>query len=382
MVTSKKMSKGCVLIIDKDPVFIRGCSEFLTSQGYVVEAAMNTQDALTLFEDEHPDAVFCELEFNEMHGIDLLVQLRKSHPHVPIIMTSEEGHMSGVLSALRHGAHDFITKPLPEPSVLSHALESALGKDDAQRMQDEMEMAISELRYNRESLEQDESMASLFQASLLPEQQLDLGKFRVSWRMPLRPQPSRYFLDVFALSSQYVSFYIADFGEDTPDAAFASGALKVVFNEAFREFGHSNNKLLASPDGVMGWASYYLKSLELKQSPALIYALLDVEKGQMQWASASFDKGPYVWLGAATQTLSDAGPSLHDSDASDYSSHAFMVEESRPLVFSHLEGEQLRMLAQSDVNGALPSPLSDVLSQPFDNQSGGRDVFSLVVGRR
>ncbi|GGA78379.1 hypothetical protein GCM10011369_20340 [Neiella marina] len=372
---------GRILVVDSDPAYRLQCFEIFSAYGYQVELAESVAEGLDCFYSGRPIAVFCELDLSDSKGVELLKSIRKSDKKTPFVVLAQEANMAGALSALRHGAQDFITKPLPDPSILLHTLQGLLIHDE-QHQQDELEIAISELRYNREELRRDQAMASLFQASLLPQQQFDIGRFRISWRMPLKPTPNRYFLDVFSLSERHTSFYIADFGDDPVEAAFASGALKVVFNEALREFNHDSANMLQHPEQVMSWARYYLSSLNLKETPSLVYGLLDAKHGRMKWASAAFDKGPYVWFDAATQALADPGPSLHNSIAHEpvYNCNEFSVDEQRPLVFSHLPEQQLLAIAQQPSSVKLPVQVSDVLAQPLANKVAG-DVFSLVVGR-
>ncbi|MBW8190768.1 response regulator [Neiella marina] len=378
--TDSAISLGRILIVDSDPAYRHQCSDIFSAYGYTVDQAATHAEALALYHHARPVAIFCDLELPSTSGTEFLKTIRKLDKTTPFVVLAEEANMAGALSGLRFGAQDFVTKPFPDPSLLMHTLRSLL-IDDEQQQQDEMEIAISELSYNRQELRNDEAMASLFQASLLPQQQFDIGRYRVSWRMPLKPQANRYFLDVFPVSDDQASFYIADFGDNNLDAAFASGALKVVFNEALRESNHNSSTLLRNPAQVMSWANHYLSSLNLKEPPALVYGLIDAKNGRMKWANAAFDKGPYVWFDAATQALADPGPELAlSAPANAYRCNEFNVDEGRPLVFSHLPGEQLKLLAKQKTTNNLPIPVSDLLTQALASDSDN-NAFSFVIGR-
>lgn len=369
--------------IDDDQALANEAQAYLSDVGYHVRISSQPEQALTLIQDFQPEVVLCALVLEACCGCELVGRIKSQYPALPVVVTAEESQMGSVLSALRKGAFDYVSKPLGDMSALLYALQAAAaGGEDELSAKDEMEMAISELRYNREALAQDDKMASLFQASLLPEQQFNAGNVEIAWRMPLRPKASRYFLDVLPLSEQYTSFYIADFGENPNDAAFSSGVLKVVFNEAIRELTRDGSPLLMNPAGVMGRAGYYLKSLSLKQTPSLVYGLVDVQEGKMKWASADFEKGPYIWLQSATQLLADAGPELSQSEANDYECNEFMVEASMPLVFSHLQGEEILKLAESNDNVKWSETEQDLLCQPAQTVTSCSDVFSLVVKRK
>ena len=381
--SSRAQEQVRVLLIEDDQVLIEQTQLYLSDFGYQVEIASQPEHALTLIHEFQPEVVLCALKLEAGCGIELIGRIKDTHRSLPVIVTAEESQMGGILSALRHGAFDYIAKPFLDQSALLYALQAAAANDDDEvSTRDELEIAISELRYNREALTQDEKVASLFQASLLPDQHVNAGGIEISWRMPLRSKASRYFLDVFTLSDQYTSFYIADFGENPADAAFSSGVLKVVFNEAIRELSRDGSPLLLNPAGVMGRAGYYLKSLSLKQSPSLVYGLLDVQEGKMKWASADFEKGPYIWLQSATQLLAETGPKLTQSEAKDYECNEFMVEASMPLVFTHMAGEQVRLIAESTSNSQWPVVEQDLLCQPAKSHQSCSDVFSFVVKRK
>ena len=388
MLQSGKASYKNILIIDLDPEFIATCQTALSTFDYLTHVASNLEDALLIQEQQKPDAAFCSIQLGAVSGLSVLERLLVKQPRLPVIMMAEESQMSHVLSALRRGAYDYMTKPLSDHHALVYAVQSALASEaDESHVQNEMDAAIEELKYNREALLNDRKMASLFQASLLPDQHLECGKLNISWRMPLKPKASRYFLDVLNLSEQYTSFYIADFGDNADDAAFSSGVLKVVFNEALRELDREGSSILKSPEGVMSWASYYLNSLALKPIPSLVYGLLDVSEGTMKWASADFEKGPYIWLESATQLLAETGPDLTSGQAMDYQCNEFMVSYSQPLVFSHLESEQVRQIAQAHSTLSLvsqfsPCGIEDLLAEPDPSDPQPKDAFSFVVLRR
>jgi two-component system chemotaxis response regulator CheB len=79
----------------------------------VVGTASNGAFALTLIEEKAPDLVTLDIEMPEMDGIQMLHELRRRHPRLPVIMFSshtEHGALATV-EALLAGANDYILKP-------------------------------------------------------------------------------------------------------------------------------------------------------------------------------------------------------------------------------------------------------------------------------
>lgn len=56
--------------------------------------------------------VISDLNMPGMGGIELLMQLKKAHPDLTVVMLSAYGDDQSKTTALRAGAHAFITKPV------------------------------------------------------------------------------------------------------------------------------------------------------------------------------------------------------------------------------------------------------------------------------
>jgi two-component system chemotaxis response regulator CheB len=119
------VAKTRLLIVDDAVVFRRLLSAELSSdpQLEVVGTAANGRIALARVSQVNPDVVILDVEMPEMDGLETLAQLRKSHPHLPVIMFSAftERGAKATLDALALGASDYFTKPAngsgPEASL-------------------------------------------------------------------------------------------------------------------------------------------------------------------------------------------------------------------------------------------------------------------------
>ena len=104
-----------VLIVD-DSVVIRSLlRQALASESdiEVVGVAANGRIALALLDQVSPEIVTLDIEMPEMDGLQALAELRKTHPHLPVVMFSTLTERAGVatLQALSLGASDYVTKP-------------------------------------------------------------------------------------------------------------------------------------------------------------------------------------------------------------------------------------------------------------------------------
>lgn len=99
------------LIIADDEKTIRSLLSIkATHYGFRPVTASNGKEVLELIRD-HVDVVLLDLHMPEMDGFHCLLELSKTHPHVPIIILSGENDASSAMKAIKLGAHDYITKP-------------------------------------------------------------------------------------------------------------------------------------------------------------------------------------------------------------------------------------------------------------------------------
>lgn len=109
------MRKIRVLIVDDAVVIRRLLTDCLAGDPEieVVGSAANGRIALSKIPQLNPDLVTLDVEMPELNGLETLVELRKSHPKLPVIMfsTLTERGASATLDALSAGANDYVTKP-------------------------------------------------------------------------------------------------------------------------------------------------------------------------------------------------------------------------------------------------------------------------------
>ena len=78
----------------------------------VVGAAANGRQALERIPQLQPDIVILDIEMPEMDGLETLVELRRRHSKLPVIVFSSDTHhgAAATLDALWLGAKDYVTK--------------------------------------------------------------------------------------------------------------------------------------------------------------------------------------------------------------------------------------------------------------------------------
>jgi two-component system chemotaxis family response regulator WspR len=142
---SLKAAPARILMVDDSAVVRALVSGCLRSAGYEVEEASNGAIALRALEAGSFDLVITDLKMPEMGGLAMLAQIRRRDlgPEVIILTGSLAQDINSAVSALRLGAHDYLTKPPQSPETIIFTVERAL---DKKRLRDENARLLDELQ--------------------------------------------------------------------------------------------------------------------------------------------------------------------------------------------------------------------------------------------
>lgn len=117
-----------VLIVDDDPMVRDGLRDILGRAGYTVTTAKDGKEALDRLEDEAPDLLLLDLKLPRLSGMDVLREIRDTHPEIPVVIVSGKGSIADAVEAIKEGAYDFLEKPVGGRGTLvtvNNALEAA-----------------------------------------------------------------------------------------------------------------------------------------------------------------------------------------------------------------------------------------------------------------
>ena len=113
--------KYSVLVVDDDRLVSEVLVETITRAGYECLAAYSGEEAVAKFNERSFDIVLSDLKMKEMDGLALLRNLRKLSPETVIVMITAFGTIENAVKAIKHGAYDFLLKPIL-PETVEHVL--------------------------------------------------------------------------------------------------------------------------------------------------------------------------------------------------------------------------------------------------------------------
>jgi diguanylate cyclase (GGDEF)-like protein/putative nucleotidyltransferase with HDIG domain len=114
-------SQGRILLVDDEPSVLEVLTGLLTNAGYTVDAESSAQAAFRRLETSVGvyDVVVTDLHMPDMDGFQILDRVRMTDSLViPIVLTGQATKDAAVAS-LRHGAFEFIEKPLRKDELLA-----------------------------------------------------------------------------------------------------------------------------------------------------------------------------------------------------------------------------------------------------------------------
>lgn len=117
--------KGNILIVDDDPLILESVSLLLVEYGYSTTTCGNAKDAITRFEKDNFTIVLTDVKMPEVSGIELLGEIHKLRPEIPVILMTAYAELDVAVEAIKKGAFDFIIKPYRSEQLI-HSIEKAV----------------------------------------------------------------------------------------------------------------------------------------------------------------------------------------------------------------------------------------------------------------
>ena len=104
------MSK--ILIIDDEKRIRNSLKEILDYEKHQTILASDGAEGINLVKQNKFDLILCDIKMPKMDGIEVLEEIMKINPEIPVIMISGHGNIETAVEAIKKGAFDFIEKPL------------------------------------------------------------------------------------------------------------------------------------------------------------------------------------------------------------------------------------------------------------------------------
>lgn len=117
--TNKKLESSVkILIVDDDADVLNLLETWLKNEEFDVKRSLSGLEALNLVSIYEPDLVVTDLYMDGMDGMELLTELHRDNPLLPVIMLSGQAQIPDAVKAMHLGTSAFLTKPINKAEFL------------------------------------------------------------------------------------------------------------------------------------------------------------------------------------------------------------------------------------------------------------------------
>jgi two-component system nitrogen regulation response regulator NtrX len=128
-----------ILIVDDEADIRDLVAGILDDEGFKTRTARDSDTALAEISGRRPNLIFLDiwLQGSKLDGLQLLEQIKREHPEVPVVMISGHGNIETAVAAIKRGAYDFIEKPFKADRLIlvaNRALETSRLKREVREL--------------------------------------------------------------------------------------------------------------------------------------------------------------------------------------------------------------------------------------------------------
>lgn len=137
--------KFTILIIDDEKNIREGLAANFELEDYNVKTASSGEEGLEVISKGDIDLVITDLRMNGIGGEEVLQKVTSQTPGVPVIILTGHGDVNSAVDAMRHGAYDFLLKPVDLDQltmIVKRALENRQLRLEHQQLKKEVEDSL------------------------------------------------------------------------------------------------------------------------------------------------------------------------------------------------------------------------------------------------
>ena len=115
------MTIHSVLVVDDSKTEQMYLTQLLQKSGMSVRSASNADDTMHMLAQEKPDLILMDVVMPGQNGFQLTRSISRNpaYADIPIIMCTSKNQETDRVWGMRHGAKDYITKPVDSVELLA-----------------------------------------------------------------------------------------------------------------------------------------------------------------------------------------------------------------------------------------------------------------------
>jgi len=155
----RKINK--LLVVDDEPSILKVMKANLLREGYEVHTADDGLIALEKIKAESYDTIITDFLMPHLNGMELLRKMKENHIVVPLVIVTAFGSIEQAVSAMRHGAINYLTKPLNYDELLS-VVQNAVQQQNLRKEVERLRREIKSVYSFDQIIGKNEKMQAIF----------------------------------------------------------------------------------------------------------------------------------------------------------------------------------------------------------------------------
>lgn len=351
MKTESFVTYGRILSADSEAQFRKHVVEYLEDSGFTLYEAKDGEEALAIFRDKKPDLVLSSLVMPGLNGLGLLESIKKESPETPVVIVAESQETDDLIEALRLGAQDYVLKPVPNMTVLEHAVCRALegGRlvSENKKYRQELEAKNIQLAQSLEKLKEDQEAGKSVQQQLLPKEEMTFQNYQFTHRVIPSLYLSGDFIDYFEVSDDKLVFYIADVSGHGASSAFVTVLLKSFIEKIVINYEMGYDENILHPEKVLKLLSNEILKVKLGKYLTMIYGVIDLARNVLIYSIGGHCPNPMIWDGKKSEFLPGRGFAVGIYKEAEYDQYEYPLTETFGIamfsdgIFEMMKGKNL-----------------------------------------
>jgi len=151
------MKGNQVWVVDDEKSIRWVLEKALSKAGLEVQTFNSAQDVIERIQDDTPDVVISDIRMPGTDGLELLSELKRNHPKIPVIVMTAHSDLDSAVTSIQGGAFEYLPKPFEVDDavdVVGRAIASAVETSTIQ----------TEVKQNVEIIGQAPAMQEVFRA--------------------------------------------------------------------------------------------------------------------------------------------------------------------------------------------------------------------------
>jgi len=148
---------GHILIIDDETSLRQTLARILQRAGFEVTTAASGDEGLSLTSRHTFDLVYLDIRMPDVSGLEVLKSIHAKFPDLPVILFTAQPDLNSAVQALRHGAKDYLLKPLKPQTVIDRT-NAILAEREKERRKRELQRQMDALQAELDALENEDAV--------------------------------------------------------------------------------------------------------------------------------------------------------------------------------------------------------------------------------